>query len=141
VGGRGLTRAVRALARQVRGAFEDGSCIADLAAVSDPSLAATTVATALQVKLGTRPPLEAIAQALGPRRMLLVLDNCEHLLHAVSQLVQALDPPDRAYVKSFSARTCAALGDAGFEQALALGRGLSIDQALGQMHQYLDEQP
>jgi DNA-binding winged helix-turn-helix (wHTH) protein len=91
-GGIGKTTVARALAHRSNGAFEDGSCIADLAPVSDPSLVATTVATALQVKLGNRPPLEAIAQALGRRRILLVLDNCEHLLQAVAELVGTLDP-------------------------------------------------
>ena len=91
-GGIGKTTVARALAHRSNGAFEDGSCIADLAPVSDPSLVATTVATALQVKLGNRPPLEEIAQALGRRRILLVLDNCEHLLQAVAELVGTLDP-------------------------------------------------
>jgi predicted ATPase/DNA-binding winged helix-turn-helix (wHTH) protein len=91
-GGIGKTTAARALAHRISGTFEDGSCIADLAPVSDPSLVATTVATALQVKLGNRPPVEAIAQAVAGRRMLVVLDNCEHLLQAVAELVEALDP-------------------------------------------------
>ncbi len=89
-GGIGKTTVARALAQRLRSAFEDGICITELAALSDPSLVATAVATALQVKLGSRPPLAAIAQALDGRRMLLVLDNCEHLARAVAELVEAL---------------------------------------------------
>ena len=91
-GGIGKTVAAQALARRISAAFTDGACIVELAPVSDPSLVATTVATALGIKLGNRLPLEAIAQELATRRMLLVLDNCEHLLRPVAQLVKALDP-------------------------------------------------
>ncbi len=48
---------------------------------------------------------------------------------------------DKAYVKSVSARTRAALGDARFEQLLATGRELALDEALAQMQQYLKEEP
>jgi hypothetical protein len=51
------------------------------------------------------------------------------------------DPADKAYVKSVSARTRAALGDARFEQLLATGRELALDEALAQMQQYLEEEP
>jgi predicted ATPase/DNA-binding winged helix-turn-helix (wHTH) protein len=91
-GGIGKTTVARALKHRLRDAFEDGVCLAELAPVSDPSLVATTVASALQVKLGSQPPLEAIAQALAGRRMLIVLDNCEHLLLAVAELVEWLGP-------------------------------------------------
>jgi len=91
-GGIGKTTVARALAHRARGAFADGVCIAELAPVSDASLVATTVATALQVKLGSQPPLQAITHALGSRRMLIVLDNCEHLLQPIAELVESLSP-------------------------------------------------
>ena len=89
-GGIGKTAVARALAQRVGAGFDGGVCMVDLAPVGDPSLVATTVATALQVKLGARPPLEAIAQTIGSRSLLMVLDNCEHMLHAVAELVEAL---------------------------------------------------
>ena len=89
-GGIGKTSVARALAHRMRGAFEDGVCLVELAPVSDPSLVATAVASALQVKLGSQPALQAIAHVLGRRRMLVVLDNCEHLLQAVAELVELL---------------------------------------------------
>ena len=90
--GIGKTTLARALAHRIRDAFGDGACLVELAPVSDPSLVATAVATALQVKLGNQSPFDAIAQVLGVRRMLVVLDNCEHLLHAVAELIEVLRP-------------------------------------------------
>ena len=91
-GGIGKTTLARALVHRARSALADGVCIAELAAVSDPSLVATAVANALQVELGRQSPLHAIAHALGSRRMLVVLDNCEHLLLAIAELVESLCP-------------------------------------------------
>jgi predicted ATPase/DNA-binding winged helix-turn-helix (wHTH) protein len=91
-GGIGKTAVARALAHRMRGAFEHGACVAELASVSEPALVATVVASALQVELGSQPPLATIAQAIGGRRMLIVLDNCEHLLRAVAELVETLGP-------------------------------------------------
>jgi non-specific serine/threonine protein kinase len=76
----------------MRGAFEDRLCIADLASVADPSLVATTVAMAMEVRLGDLSPTEAIARAIGSRRILVVIDNCEQLLRAVAELVEGLGP-------------------------------------------------
>jgi predicted ATPase/DNA-binding winged helix-turn-helix (wHTH) protein len=91
-GGVGKTTLARALAYRMRGEFDNSECLVDLAPVSDPSLAATAVAMALQVKLGNRPAVAVIGEALGTRRMLVVLDNCEHLLQSVAELVDALRP-------------------------------------------------
>ncbi len=51
-----------------------------------------------------------------------------------------LDPSDKVYVRGVSARTRAALGEPAFERSLALGRRLSIDEALAQMRQYLQQE-
>jgi predicted ATPase/DNA-binding winged helix-turn-helix (wHTH) protein len=89
-GGIGKTTLARLLAHSTLGEFDDGDCLVDLAPVSDPSLAATAMAMALEVKVGNRSPVVAIGEALGTRRMLVVLDNCEHLLQSVAELVDAL---------------------------------------------------
>jgi len=80
----------QALAHQLRGSFEDGVWVIELAPVADASLVATTVAGVLRVTLGGNAQIESLAKALSTGRMLIVLDNCEHLLHAVAELAAAL---------------------------------------------------
>jgi tetratricopeptide (TPR) repeat protein len=58
-----------------------------------------------------------------------------------AQLGWPLDPADKDFVKSYSARTRAALGDTAFERSLALGRGLQVVEALAQMRLYLNREP
>jgi len=89
-GGIGKTVLAQALAHQLRGSFEDGVWVIELAPVADASLVATTVAGVLRVTLGGNAQIESLAKALSTGRMLIVLDNCEHLLHAVAELAAAL---------------------------------------------------
>jgi predicted ATPase/DNA-binding SARP family transcriptional activator len=88
-GGAGKTRLAVELARQ-RAALPrnaDGVWLVDLAGVTDRSLVASAVASALGLSLaGGRPPATALVDQLTGRRLLLVLDNCEHLLSTVSPL-------------------------------------------------------
>ncbi|MGY1636765.1 ATP-binding protein [Geodermatophilus sp. SYSU D00742] len=90
-GGVGKTRlALRAAAESGR-SFPDGVALADLTAVADPALAAAQVAAAFDVRDSTGRWLPAsLAEVLGERRLLLVLDNCEHLRDAAAVLVDAL---------------------------------------------------
>lgn len=83
-GGVGKTRlALEAAARQAI-AFLDGACFVSLAAVAAPQFIVPAVAAALDVPLaGSGPPEEQLAQALLDRDLLLVLDNCEHLLEGL----------------------------------------------------------
>jgi len=64
---------------------------ADLAPLQDPGLVAVTVADVLGVgQQPGRPVLEALVEALGGRSLLLLLDNCEHVIGACAQLADAL---------------------------------------------------
>ena len=92
VGGVGKTVLARTLVQRTRAEFEHGACVIELAALADPSLVATVAAKGLDVKPGHKSALEAVAAALGTRRMLIVLDNCEHLLQAVADAVESLRP-------------------------------------------------
>ena len=90
-GGAGKTR----LGLQVAAGLADdtlgGVWFADLAPVQDPDLVAVTVADVLGVRQEpARPVAEALVQAVGERRVLVMLDNCEHLIEACAKLADAL---------------------------------------------------
>ena len=71
--------------------FPDGVWWVELAALSDGALVPSTVARALGVQLsGDQPPASSVASLLASQRLLLVLDNCEHLIHFVAQFVEAV---------------------------------------------------
>jgi len=76
--------AVRALVPD----FADGTWLAELASLSDPALVPSTVAGALGLRLGGQVTSESLARAIGERHLLLVLDNCEHLIETVATLTE-----------------------------------------------------
>jgi predicted ATPase/DNA-binding SARP family transcriptional activator len=87
VGGAGKTRLAEEAARRLLGSFPDGVWFADLARVSDPRLVADAVAAALGFDPAAGPdPLRTLTGRLAPARLLLILDNCEHLLTACAEL-------------------------------------------------------
>ena len=91
VGGIGKTRLALRLATEVLDAHADGVWFVDLAPVSDPRLVANVVASTLGVKEEAgRPLVEALQRFVEDRTLLLVLDNCEHLLVACAQLAKDL---------------------------------------------------
>jgi predicted ATPase/transcriptional regulator with XRE-family HTH domain len=82
-GGSGKTRLAIAAAETLSDAFADGVAFVDLAPLADPTLVPATVAEALQLKdLHGLGPDEAVRVHLIDKRVLLVLDNFEHLLGA-----------------------------------------------------------
>jgi predicted ATPase/class 3 adenylate cyclase/DNA-binding CsgD family transcriptional regulator len=90
-GGVGKTRLALQVAGLAAGDHVDGSWYVDLAPITDPDLVGVTAARALGLPdQSGRPPLISLLQFIGERRMLLVLDNCEHLLDAVAALATPL---------------------------------------------------
>ncbi|WP_280155519.1 winged helix-turn-helix domain-containing protein [Piscinibacter sp. XHJ-5] len=90
-GGIGKTRLAEAAAHSMRSAFADGVWMVELAAIADPALVPTAVAQTLRISLpGEASPLDELVARIRSEAMLLVLDNCEHLVGAVSALVDAL---------------------------------------------------
>ena len=86
-GGVGKTRLAGEVAGQVAGRFADGVWLAELAAVQDPAQVAAAVAVALGIReLPSVPAADALAHALARRQLLLVLDNCEHVIGAAAEL-------------------------------------------------------
>jgi non-specific serine/threonine protein kinase len=90
-GGAGKTRLGLQVAAGLTDGAGDGVWFADLAPLGDPDLVAVTVADVLGVRLEPgRPALEALAAAVGGRSMLVVLDNCEHVIGACAKLADVL---------------------------------------------------
>ena len=90
-GGAGKTRLALEVARQVVESYPDGVCLVELAALSDPRLVPQAVAQALEVKeQPTRPVIETLSDQLASKKLLLVLDNAEHLLEGCVQFVDLI---------------------------------------------------
>jgi predicted ATPase/DNA-binding CsgD family transcriptional regulator len=86
-GGAGKTRLASEVAEQVADRFADGVWLAELAAVRDPAQLAAVVGTALGIRdLPSVATADALAQALARQQLLLVLDNCEHVIGAAAEL-------------------------------------------------------
>ena len=90
-GGMGKTRLATELAWRSLDAFPDGVWFVELAPTSDPALVAAAVAGAMGVREEpARSLAAAIAGAVGDRRVLVVLDNCEHVVEASADLAERL---------------------------------------------------
>jgi len=90
-GGIGKTRLALAVSRQLRSRFADGVWVAELAPLSDGALVPGTVAAAVGLEVpGGEMSFDSVAGALGRKTMLLVLDNCEHVVGAAARMVEAL---------------------------------------------------
>lgn len=91
IGGVGKTRTAIRVAAEVQRAFADGVWLVDLSALTDPLLIAEAVGQALGLQdQSAGPPCDGLARYLAPRRLLLVLDTCEHLVADCSALIRAL---------------------------------------------------
>jgi predicted ATPase/class 3 adenylate cyclase/DNA-binding CsgD family transcriptional regulator len=91
-GGMGKTRLAGEVAQRVASRFADGVWLSELARVADPDLVPAAVAAALGMQHTGGPVMEALAEVLATRQVLLVLDNCEHLIDAVAGLCGTLLP-------------------------------------------------
>jgi predicted ATPase/class 3 adenylate cyclase len=90
-GGCGKTRLALQVAAELLGAYADGVWLVELAALAEGSLVPRVVATALGLREEPgRALLATLSDALRGRSLLLLLDNCEHLLPACAQLAEAL---------------------------------------------------
>ncbi len=71
--------------------FADGVWLVELAALADPALVPSAVTNALRIAVApSEEPLAALMQQLGDRRLLIVLDNCEHVVDAVASVLEAV---------------------------------------------------
>jgi non-specific serine/threonine protein kinase len=90
-GGCGKTRLALQTAHQLAENFPDGVCWVDLAALNDATLVARTTLSALGLsEQSNRPPETTLVEHLRAQRILLVFDNCEHLVSVVARLIANL---------------------------------------------------
>ena len=90
-GGSGKTRLGLEVAAGLLDGSGDGVWFADLAPLQDPGLVAVTVANVLGILQDpSRPLIETLVEAIGRRRLLVMLDNCEHVIDACAKLADAL---------------------------------------------------
>ncbi|WP_370937408.1 LuxR C-terminal-related transcriptional regulator [Amycolatopsis sp. cg13] len=88
LGGVGKTRLALQVAKELNRAFPDGVCLVELASLKDPDLLPHTVLDALGIRSRTTAgPLAVLRDYLQSRRLLLILDNCEHLVEAIADFV------------------------------------------------------
>lgn len=91
IGGIGKTRLALQVAAEVMDAYRDGVWLVELGSISDSSLVATSVAQVLGVQERAGTPLtDTLCAHLKARQLLLILDNCEHLLDACATLADAV---------------------------------------------------
>src|SRR5579872_179389 len=90
-GGIGKTRLGLQAAADVLEAFPDGVWLTDLAAISDPEIIASAVAKVLNVVQSEDHTVDdAVVHWLKRKRLLLILDNCEHVIEGISRLAEAI---------------------------------------------------
>ncbi len=90
-GGSGKTRLALQVAGKLLAEFEHGVWWVELAALTDPVLVPQQVASSLGIsEQPGRPLMNTLSDALQTRKLLLVLDNCEHLVVACARLVETL---------------------------------------------------
>jgi predicted ATPase/DNA-binding CsgD family transcriptional regulator len=118
-GGSGKTRLAAAVAGRVAAAFADGAWLAELAPAADPTALVFVVAAALEVRdLPGVPTAEALARVLARRQLLLVLDNCEHVIDAAAELcARLLAAADDLRVLATSREPLAVAGEARYRLA------------------------
>ena len=90
-GGAGKTRLALQLASKLQAGFEDGIWLVELASLSDATLIEQTVASCLDIREQTgKPFIETLVSHLASLEILLILDNCEHLVTACAQFAETV---------------------------------------------------
>ncbi|MPY85637.1 MAG: hypothetical protein GEV00_20560 [Actinophytocola sp.] len=125
-GGCGKTRLAAEVARDVAARFADGACWVDLQAVNEPGLVAPAIGGAVGIHERPGQALtDTLAEQLHPRHLLVVLDNCEHLVEVCAELVGEFSAAcPRLHVLATSRVPLVVEGEATFEVA-----GLPVPEA------------
>ncbi|MFI6738668.1 ATP-binding protein [Nonomuraea sp. NPDC050451] len=91
VGGVGKTRLAQRVGFDLRRSYSDGVWLVELAALESPELLVQSVMECLEIQdRSVRPPIEVLTDHLRDKKMLLILDNCEHLLDECAAMAETL---------------------------------------------------
>ena len=130
VGGVGKSRLALAVGAALADEFPDGVWLVELAPVGDPGAVPDAIANALGVTpQGDTPVIDTIAEAVAGRRLLIVIDNCEHVLPAaVAAIGQVIARSDSPRIATTSREQLLVAGEAVVSvEPLALDGGVTSD--------------
>jgi predicted ATPase len=91
-GGVGKTTVAISVAHALIDEFHGAAFFIDLAVLTDPHLVPTAVASALGLTVQTKDPLLSLLAFIGDKKILLVLDNCEHVIGVAAAFDRVVDP-------------------------------------------------
>ena len=115
VGGIGKTTVALAVAERTLSDHEHGVWLIDLAPVSDGRLVPSAVATVLGLEIRSENPLPGLVAGLREKRMLLLLDNCEHVIDAAASLAaEVLSQAPGVAILATSREPLAVAGEVGY---------------------------
>jgi hypothetical protein len=130
VGGVGKTRLALEVAERLHDEFPDGVWVFELAAISDPAAVPDAVAAVLGItQQPGRSVAESVAAALEGRVRLLVLDNCEHVLDATADLIEAILAASAATKIVATSREGLGIADERLWPVRSLDIGAGVDSA------------
>lgn len=89
-GGIGKTTLALAGAEALVDAYEDGVRLVDMAGLSDPRLISATVAMAVSTSLISTDPVDDLVKFLRDKQMLILIDNCEHMIEEIASIVEVI---------------------------------------------------
>jgi predicted ATPase/DNA-binding winged helix-turn-helix (wHTH) protein len=87
-GGMGKTTIALAIADQLSAAYRHGACFVELASIVDSRLVSSTLASVLGLELLSEDPVPVLLAFLADKQLLIVLDNCEHVIEATATLAE-----------------------------------------------------
>jgi len=130
VAGVGKTRLAIEVGAEVASEFPEGVWMVELAAVGDPASVPAAIAAVLGITpQGDAALIDTVAEALGGRSLLLVVDNCEHVLTAVASVIETILGRSRSVKVLATSREALALDGEGVLTVapLALDGGVTSD--------------
>jgi predicted ATPase/DNA-binding winged helix-turn-helix (wHTH) protein len=87
-GGMGKTTVALATADKLAPCYRHGACFVDLSSITDPRLVSSTLTSALGLEVLSDDPVPALLAFLGDKDLMIMLDNCEHVVEAAAALAE-----------------------------------------------------